>query len=859
MTERELRELYPFKSRFFTRDKWRLHYIDEGRGEPVVMLHGNPTWSFYYRGLAAALRGDYRVIVPDHLGCGLSDKPGIGQYPYTLKNRVDDLEALLEDLGLREDITLVLHDWGGMIGMGYASRHPERIKRLVILNTAAFHLPKGRPFPWQLWLFRTPLGPLLARGLNAFVRGAAAFCCTRRPMSRAVRRGYLAPYDSWKSRAAVLRFVQDIPLRPGDPAYDVVSEIQEGLSRFRGVPMLICWGGKDFVFDSSFLREWTTRFPEAEVRSLPDCGHYVLEDGADEIIPAVRDFLKRDGRPGSARPRGSRSSSGAGFVNIASHLPRMAERRPGTLAVAVPDGRDALGKTRYLKYDFRRLEEESNGVARGLERAGIRRGTRTALMVPPSIEFFVLTFALFKVGAVPVMIDPGIGLRHLKKCLAEAEPDAFIGTAKAHLARLLFGWARKTVRIRVSVGPWPLWGALALDDLRDKDSSPYMARTRPEETAAILFTSGSTGTPKGVVYTHGIFAAQVDMLRTIYGIQPGEIDLPTFPLFALFAPALGMSSIIPDMDASRPAEVDPAKIVRPIQDFGVTQMFGSPALVDRVGRHLDRHGIRLPTLKRVISAGAPVPARVLARFAKHLSGGAEVFTPYGATESLPVSSIGSSEILSETRGATDRGAGVCVGRPAAGMLVRIIGITDGPIPSWSDELVVPRGEIGEIAVRGPVVTREYFNRPQSAALAKIEDPVSGGFYHRMGDLGYFDERGRLWFCGRKSHRVRTSRGTLFTIPCEAVFNTHPNVYRTALVGVPEEGASRPVLCVELEKGAAGEPRERIREDLLGLGASHEHTKGIRTILFHKRFPVDVRHNAKIFREKLAIWARKELS
>jgi cis-3-alkyl-4-acyloxetan-2-one decarboxylase len=272
----------------------RYHYLDEGQGEPVVMLHGNPSWSFYYRGLVEALRDSYRTIVPDHIGCGLSDKPDDSKYEYTLSRRVDDLEALLDHLGITSGLTLVVHDWGGMIGLAYAARHPERIARLVVLNTAAFHLPASKPFPWPLWICRdTPLGAWMVRGLNAFCRGAALVGCKRNPMPRALRAAYVAPYDSWANRIAVHRFVQDIPLRPGDRAYDLVTEVQGRLGQLAGVPMMIAWGLKDFVFDRHFLEEWMNRFPGAEVHAFEDAGHYVLEDEAAHIIPLVRGFLDR--------------------------------------------------------------------------------------------------------------------------------------------------------------------------------------------------------------------------------------------------------------------------------------------------------------------------------------------------------------------------------------------------------------------------------------------------------------------------------------------------------------------------------------------------------------------------------------
>jgi acyl-CoA synthetase (AMP-forming)/AMP-acid ligase II len=462
------------------------------------------------------------------------------------------------------------------------------------------------------------------------------------------------------------------------------------------------------------------------------------------------------------------------------------------------------------------------------------------------------------------LVDPGIGLKNLGKCLAEAAPEAFIGITQAQWARRILGWGRKTIRRTVTVDPiyFPFDEGRSLSLLRayarHPDQGPFsIANTAPDETAAILFTSGSTGVPKGVVYTHAIFDTQVAMLRDIYGIEPGEVDLSTFPLFALFGPALGMTCIIPEMDATRPAKVDPLKIFAAIEDFGVTNLFGSPALIWRIGEW----GTKLPTLRRVISAGAPVPAKVLETFAMMLDAGIQIFTPYGATEALPVCSIGSDEILGETRHQTDQGAGVCVGRPVEGMTVRIIAISDDPIPVWSDDLVVPDGTIGEIAVQGPIVTRRYYQRPESTALAKIAEPGGEGFYHRMGDVGYRDAQGRIWFCGRKSHRVITTDGTLFTIPCEGVFNTHPAVARTALVGVGAPGAQRPVLCVELCRPPLGSDRRRVIEihrELLEIGAGHPHTREITTILFHPSFPVDIRHNAKIFREKLAIWAARKL-
>lgn len=539
-------------------------------------------------------------------------------------------------------------------------------------------------------------------------------------------------------------------------------------------------------------------------------------------------------------------------VNISRPLSEMARKQPDTAAIIFP------AKKRTIT--FRQLDEWSNVLAAGLLKAGIVRGVRTALLVPPGPELFAITFALFKIGALPVFIDPGIGARNMKGCLADAAPTAFIGIRKAHLARRLLGWGKDSLQILVTVGGGRIWGGIALTEIeragRAVDFVP--ADTGRDEVAAILFTSGSTGPPKGVVYTHGNFVAQVEALASLYGITPGEVDLPTFPLFALFAPALGMTALIPQMDFTRPGLVDPERIFGPAEKYGATTMFGSPALLNRVGRYGAAHGKSLPTIRRVISAGAPVSAAVLQRFTALLSADAEIFTPYGATEALPVSSIGSREILGETCQATLAGKGICVGRPVQGLSLRIMAITDAPVDHWQEDESLASGEIGEIVVSGPQVTGSYFNRPEATRLAKIT-ASDGKLWHRMGDLGYLDAGGRVWFCGRKSHRVITASSTLFTIPVEGVFNSHPLVFRTALVGIGEQGRQRPILCVELEKKAGRKAREQLRQELLALGSRYPHTAQVTTILFHPRFPVDIRHNAKIFREKLAAWAAQELA
>ncbi len=564
--------------------------------------------------------------------------------------------------------------------------------------------------------------------------------------------------------------------------------------------------------------------------------------------------------------------------NVAAHLPKSAAATPDALAVATARRNRPVRAPIFDELTLRELNERSDRCAHVLHALGVREGERTVLMVPPGTDFFALTFALFKLKAVPVLVDPGMGVAKLGECLARAEPTTFIGVTKAHVARLVLRWARPTLQRFVHVGSRRRIFGHNLERLLDRapQSAWEIPATVADDRAAILFTSGSTGTPKGAVYTHGMFNAQVELIRRVWGIEHGERDLSTFPLFALFGPALGMASIVPDMDASKPASCDPAKLVDAIKRYECTNMFASPAIVDRIGRHLENsagdaggpstgraEGVGQPVLaglRRVVSAGAPATPEALARLAQHLAPGVLIHTPYGATESLPVADIGHVEALKVRDQAPPSLRGVCVGRPVPGMRVELIEIHDQPISRWTDDLAIPANTLGEIAVHGPVVSQSYFGQERADTLAKIA--AGSRRWHRMGDIGWRDDAGRIWMCGRKSHSVVTKKGRrLPSIPVEAVFEAHPAVRRAALVGVPSlqgEMGPRPVICVELEPHlAASVTPADLRKELQALGAAHEHTAEIDVFLVHPRFPMDVRHNAKIFREALAQWATKQ--
>lgn len=499
---------------------------------------------------------------------------------------------------------------------------------------------------------------------------------------------------------------------------------------------------------------------------------------------------------------------------------------------------------------FGALERRVTDAAAGLQAAGIGPGTRVALLVPPIADFFVVAYALMRVRAVPVVVDPGIGLARVRACLGEAAPDAVVGVAKAHLARRALRWC-PDARIAITAGPVPVPGTTPLRRL-ERDGArrgPLRPVARPEGgPAAVVFTSGSTGPPKGVEHTDEGLLSQARLIRDLYGQGPGDVSLATFPPFALYGPALGMTTVVPRMDPTRPAKVVPSRIVDAVHRTGATVMFGSPALLDRLARGVGE-GTRMPSVRQVISAGAPVPRDTQARVLALLGPGAQVHTPYGATEALPVATIGSDELLDLPDD------GICVGRPVPGVDVALMRVVDGPVASLTPDLHVRPGEVGEVVVAGPIVSPAYADRPEATVRAKLR--WGSRLAHRMGDLAHADAEGRLWFAGRVTHVVHTSVGPLYSVPCEEVLNRHPAVRRCALVGVGPEGARTPVMVVEML--APSRLTDTVAGELRVLAAADPRTRTITTLLSHPDLPVDPRHNSKIDREALGRWAEQELA
>ncbi len=558
-------------------------------------------------------------------------------------------------------------------------------------------------------------------------------------------------------------------------------------------------------------------------------------------------------------------------MNLASRLDELSAQFPDKPAFIF-----SSKPNRWDTFTYKQLADLTNRLTRGLLACGLTPGIRAALMTPPSVEFFALAFAMLKTGIIPIITDPAIGLRKVTECLDESQPEIFIGNTFTHLLRVIFGWGKDSIRHNLTI---PRLLQITNYKLQNTDHSSLTTAHSP---AAIIYTSGSTGLPKGAIYTHENFAAQLDMLVRAFNIQPDEIDLPAFPLYALIDVLVGVTSVIPDIRFPVPGKVDAARTLSAIQQFKVTNTFASPVVLDRLANYGAANNVKLPSLKRVITAGAPAPFQVQENFKKLLPESACLFGVYGATETLPITVIESDEVFKDTRHQTARGAGVCIGKPVDGANVRIIQISDGKIPNWDKSIELPPNQIGEITVKGRAVTKEYVAREGANRLAKIRD--GGEIVHRMGDVGYLDKQGRLWYCGRKSQRVETNYGTFFTEQIEGIFNEHPLVYRTALVGVGKE----PVLWVELEAhinpfalsgGADFAPKskcthenvlrlrfaplrtknfkQKIKNELTELARDHPQAKTIKIFLFMKKFPTDVRHNSKIIREKLPQIANRE--
>lgn len=549
--------------------------------------------------------------------------------------------------------------------------------------------------------------------------------------------------------------------------------------------------------------------------------------------------------------KGSSVDQAVPSTSPTARLRWFAERFGDTKAALIEVGRDVRADRRTT---YRELDALSDRYAARLSAAGIGAGVKTIIMVPSGSELYVVVFAVLKLGAVPVLVDPGMKLSRMLGCYRAARAEAFVGVPRAQLLRLAFRGSFSTLRTVVTTGRPTPWARRTLHGGTPATAAPTPSAPEPDDLLLISFTTGSTGAAKGVETTFGALTGTTEQVCSLYGHTEADRCLVTSPSFGFLHLLVGATCVLPRTVPARVASTDPRMIADVVERFRATAMFGSPALLDPLARYLDASGRTLPSLRCVVSGGAPVSTDVVGTLQPRLAEGGLVHVTYGATEALPITSIDAGEILEQDLVATAED-GVCVGRPVPGLSLRIIRITDDPLPQWSDSLLAPPGEIGEIVISGPTVSRCYHAHEQADRTMKIagEDRV----WHRTGDVGRIDSAGRVWFCGRKSEIVETAAGPLYTVPCERVFDTHPDVYRSALVGVGPRPDQKPVLCVELRGGTAAEDWPVIEAELRELGGRYAAARPVRTFLPRRSLPVDIRHNAKIDRARLARWARRK--
>lgn len=537
-------------------------------------------------------------------------------------------------------------------------------------------------------------------------------------------------------------------------------------------------------------------------------------------------------------------------MNIANRIVETSKRIPEKRSVVFSE-RQSDGSYLYPYYTFKEFEERSNQFAHKLTNAGIKPGMRTLLFIKPCLDFSIITFALFKIGAIPVLIDPGMGIKNLLSSIKQVRPEAMVSIGLVHWIRRFKPSVFSSIKVKVSLQKVGFNTTYLYQNLESESKKFPIYPAKDSDYSAILFTSGGTGIPKGVLYTHGILNAQTDALQKMFGLDETQTDLPGFPLFALFTLAMGMTSVVPDMDPTKPAKCDPEKLVQNILDNHVSFVAGSPSIWEKVGKYCLKHDLQLPSVKQVVMFGAPVRSEIHEMFKKILPEG-DTYTPYGATESLPVSLISGSEILGLKSEKTKRGAGTCIGKAVPGIEIKIIKASDIPETEIHE---VGAEEIGEIVVSGLQVTPGYFEMPEENLKAKIIQ--NGKLWHRIGDVGYMDKDQNLWFLGRKAHRVKIDESlTHYPIRVEAIFNQHPAIKRSALIHVTRNGSITPALAIERHDGNTRlDPVFKGELDTLAQASYHTHM--IQEFFLHPSFPMDVRHNIKIDRSKLSKWASEK--
>lgn len=795
------------------------HLLDNQVADPTVTLlcvHGNPSWSYLYRDLVRRAPGDVRVIAVDQLDMGFSERSGTVR---RLATRIDDLTQLTDELALTGPVVSVGHDWGGVISLGWALRHVDRLAGVVLMNTAV-HQPEGSPAPGLIRLARSkPVLRNLTVRTPGFVTGALGLSFP--PIPKSTRRGFHAPYRSADRRAAIAEFVADIPLEPDHPSAGPLDAIADGLGVLTDVPVLLVWGAQDKVFSDLYLHDLERRLPHADVHRYPKASHFVSED-ADAFGPIlewVGALDDRRQRPASPDVRPTRLLDVPAWSG-------------NTVAIAGADGAPDLTFADYAA--------RVDAAAAWLIAEGVRPGDRVALMIPPGADLAVALYAAWRIGAVIVLVDSGLGPRGMNAAMRVADPAHLLGIRRAVVAARALRWPGR----RLSVDDMNE----AVDRLVEAEHHLPPLPTA-DDPAAVVFTSGATGPSKGVLYGHRQLEAQRDALRDLYDITDDDRLAAAFAPFALYGPALGIASIVPDMNVAAPGTLTAAALGDAAVSVDATIVFASPAalvnVVATADQLTDAHRAVFAQVRLVLSAGAPVRASLLRQVAA-LFPNAAVRTPYGMTECLPVADISLAD-LDALEAAGHVGDGVCVGWPVAGVDVAIRPLDELGVPAG--DLVTAPDVTGEVVVRAPHMRVGYDRLWYTEHRASQPEG-----WHATGDVGHLDDAGRLWVGGRIGHVIAADHGAVTPVRLEQQIETLDEVRAAAVVGVGPRGAQQIVAVVE-----TGTKRPRLADTALVDAVRSVAGDDIVAVLEVGAIPVDRRHNSKIDRSRLGEWAGRVLA
>jgi acyl-coenzyme A synthetase/AMP-(fatty) acid ligase/pimeloyl-ACP methyl ester carboxylesterase len=805
--------------------------LDNQVADPEVTLlcvHGNPTWSYLWRRLLASAPPTVRVVAMDQLDMGYSERTGTTR---RLGQRIEDLEALTDQLDLQGPVVTVAHDWGGPISLGWAEQHQDQIAGIVLMNTAV-HQPAASPAPRLIRLIRTAgILEKVCVATPAFVRAATAL--SRPRIARPIREAYRAPYRTAGRRVAVGAFVEDIPLGDDHPSRPALDEVAAGLDELAGLPALLLWGPSDPIFSDLYLQDLAGRLPLSEIHRFERAGHLVPEEA--DVASAVHAWVERLERPSEPAPPATERAP------MWDALDRNADNDEIAMVEMGPAG---------TQITFAQLRAEVGRVAAGLVELGVAHGDRVALLVPPGIDLAVCVFACWRIGAVVVIADAGLGARGMSRALTSANPAYLIGIPRALAAARTLGWPG----IRISTGEMApavarLLGAqTTLDELRRRGAGqPLPPPPTSLDLAGIGFTSGATGPAKGVVYRHHQMRAQRDALVALYNIKDTDRLVAAFGPFALFGPIMGIPSVVPDAEVTAPGTLSAAALAGAARAVQATLVFASPAALTNVAATADGltpdQADSLRSVRLIMSAGAPVPASVL-RAATELMPGAAAHTPYGMTEVLPVADISLEEI--EKIGP---GNGVCVGHPVPGAEVAISPLdADGRA---TGALTGESGVAGEVCIRASHMRDGY---DKLWVTNRAASQPAG--WHRSGDVGHLDENGRLWIEGRMGDIVTTSGGPVTPVGIERAVSSLPEVADTAVVGVGPAGTQQViVVVVPVARVRRPDLADEVLTDRVRAAAGGE----VAAVLVTSSLPVDKRHNSKIDRPRIARWAEEILA